>query len=220
MIDRPEPRSGPGLISGHGDGRLVAPAASRNESPIIEILGTVLADRAGVMLEIGSGTGQHAAAWAGAFPTLDWQPSDPFEEHHDSIRAWVAHAARANLRDPIWLDAAEPWPELGPLAGVISVNVIHIAPWAVAQGIVRGAAAAIAPGGVMIFYGPFMEGGQHTGEGNALFDARLRSEDPAWGIRDLEEISGLATEAGFTSPDVVPMPANNRLVSFRKGQAG
>lgn len=168
------------------------------------------------MLEIGSGTGQHIAAWAGAFPALDWLPSDPFDAHQSSIRAWVVHSALPNLRDPIWLDAAEQWPNLGTLAGVLSVNVIHICPWAVTEGIVRGAAAALAAGGTLIFYGPFKEGGAHTGDGNARFDATLRQQDPAWGIRDLDDVSALTASQGFSGPAVTAMPANNRMVLFRK----
>ena len=216
MADRPEPRSAPGLTPGHQDGRLTAPSAERNEHPIIDALGSVLRDRLGLMLEIGSGTGQHVAAWAGAFPSLEWQPSDPFESHLDSIRAWVAHSGYPNLRAPIWLDAAEEWPSLGSLAGVISVNVIHITPWVVTRGIVTGSARALSPGGVLIFYGPFREGGKHTGEGNARFDEKLRAEDPAWGIRDLDELSALASGAGFGPPGVTVMPANNRLVVFER----
>ena len=216
MTDQPQPRCAPGLVDGHGDGRLIAAAASRNEQPLIDALGPVLSGRSGLVLEIGSGTGQHAAAWAAAFPGLDWQPSDPFDSHLDSIRSWVAHAGRENLRAPIWLDGAEAWPDLGPLGGVISVNVIHISPWVVTKGIVRGAAGALVPGGVLLFYGPFMEGGQHTGDGNAAFDERLRAEDPAWGIRDIGEITDLARQAGFAAPDLIAMPANNRLAVFRK----
>ena len=216
MTDTPEPRCAPGLTGGHADGRLVAPAAERNEQPIIDALTPRLAGRDGLVLEIGSGTGQHAAAWAGAFPSLDWQPSDPFDSHLDSIRAWIAHAGHRNLRAPIWLDAAEPWPAFEPLAGVISVNVIHIAPWVVTKGIFSGAAQALAHGGLLIFYGPFKEGGVHTGEGNAAFDERLRADDPAWGIRDLDDLAATAAANGFSAPEVVVMPANNRLVLFTK----
>lgn len=216
MGDRPEPRSAPGLSPAHADGRLIAPSAERNEQPIIDALGPILRDRRGVLLEIGSGTGQHAAAWARAFPKLDWQPSDPFDTHLESINAWVAHADCVNLRAPIWLDAAEAWPSLEPLKGVISVNVIHITPWVVAQGIVRGAGQAVSPDGLLIFYGPFREGGQHAGEGNVRFDESLRAQDPDWGIRDLEKLTALAAEAGFAPPSVTHMPANNRLVVFKR----
>ena len=216
MADKPEPRCAPGLTGGHEDGRLVAPAAERNEKPIIDALRPVLGDRDGLMLEIGSGTGQHICAWAGAFPRLEWLPSDPFETHQDSINAWVAHAGLANLRKPIWLDAAESWPVLDPMTGVISVNVIHITPWVVTKGIFRGAASGLSKGGVLIFYGPFKEGGQHTGEGNARFDETLRQQDPDWGIRDLEQLAGLAGENGFGPFEMTNMPANNRLVVFHR----
>lgn len=216
MTDQRVPSSTPRLDGSHPDGRLVAPSASRNEVPIIEALSGALTGLSGLMVEIGSGTGQHIAAWSAAYPGLDWQPSDPFEEHLDSIRAWVAHAGLPNLRAPIWLDAAETWPELGPLAGVISVNVLHITPWVVAEGIFRGAGDAIGPGGCLMFYGPFKEGGKHTGEGNARFDQTLRAQDPAWGIRDLEVVAERAAEAGFGLPQTIVMPANNRLVVFRK----
>ena len=203
-------------IEGLDDGRLVSPSAERNAGAIIEALGPALAGRSGLMLEIGSGTGQHAAAFAAAFPALDWQPSDPFELHLDSVRAWVAHAARANLRAPLWLDAAEPWSPFDGLTGVIAVNVIHICPWVVTRGIVREAGAALPTGGLMIFYGPFMEAGAHTGEGNAAFDRQLREMDPAWGLRDVDDIAALAAKAGFGPAEVLEMPVNNRTVLFRK----
>jgi len=182
--------------------------------PIIDALGPVLGQRAGLMLEIGSGTGQHAAACAAAFAGLDWQPSDAFDAHLDSVRAWVIHAGRANLRAPIWLDAAEPWPKLGKLAGVLSINVIHITPWLVARGIVEGAANALAQGGALIFYGPFSQGGQHISAGNRDFDVVLKSQDPAWGIRDIDDLAALAAASGFAPPTIVEMPSNNRLLVF------
>ena len=199
----------------HEDGRLRSPSAERNTRPIVEALSPVLIGRTGLFLEIGSGSGQHSVALATAFPSLEWQPTDAFEEHLGSIQAWIDHAGLTNQRSPIWLDAAETWPDLGPLAGVFSANVIHIAPWAVAEGIVRGAGAARA--GVLIFYGPFREDGVLTGEGNVAFDARLRAEDPAWGIRDVADISDLAARAGYGPPEVTAMPANNRLVVFQRG---
>jgi SAM-dependent methyltransferase len=197
-------------------GRLFSPSAARNAQPIVGTLDPLLAGASGTVLEVGSGTGQHAAALAAAFPSLDWQPSEKSEEDFDSILAWMADTGLPNLRAPIRLDAAASWPDLGPLAGVLAINVIHIAPPAVAEGIVRGAGKALAPGAPLVFYGPFKEGGRHTGEGNARFDAALRAEDPAWGVRDVDEISALAARAGFAGPDVEPMPANNRLVCYRR----
>ncbi len=197
-----------------GGARLSAPAAERNAAPLREALAPLLAGRAGLVLEIGSGTGQHAADWAGAFPGLDWQPSDPDPTHLASIEAWRAEAARPNLRTPIALDVTAAWPDLGPLAAAISLNVIHIAPWRVTEAIIAGAGARIAPGGFLIFYGPFREGGAHTAPSNARFDDSLRARDPDWGVRDLEAVSSLAGDAGFGAADITRMPANNLLVAF------
>ena len=215
MTDR-QARHTTDRVEARSEGRLTSPSAERNLQPIAEALRPVLGGVSGMVLEIGSGTGQHAAALAGEFPGLAWQPSDPFEVHLDSIRAWAVQAALPNLREPVWLDAAERWPDLGPLAAVLAFNVIHIAPWCVAEGIVRGAASALSPGGPLVFYGPFMEGGRHTGEGNVRFDASLRAQDPAWGVRDLDDVSALAAGQGFGPPEVTQMPANNRLVCYRR----
>lgn len=215
MTDQPQPRCAPGLTDGHADGRLVAPSAQRNEQPLIEALGPAFAGRRGLVLEIGSGTGQHSAAFARAFPQIDWLPSDPFDSHLDSIRAWARHASVPNLRDPVWLDAAEDWPPMEPLVGVISINVIHITPWVVTRGIIRGA-SRMKPGGALLFYGPFREDGQHTGDGNARFDASLREQDPTWGIRDLESVAEEAASHSFGPPEITLMPANNRLLCFHR----
>lgn len=198
------------------DGRQSAPSAERNLHPIAEALAPILGDASGLVLEIGSGTGQHAAGLAAAFPGLEWQPSEDAGVSLVSIRAWAARSGLSNLRDPILLDAASRWPELGPLAAVLSINVIHIAPWEVAKGIVRGAAYALRPGGALIFYGPFKEGGRHTGEGNRRFDEALRAQDPSWGVRDIDDVSALAREAGFGPAEITQMPANNRLVCYHR----
>ena len=200
---------------GQGDGRLHAPSAMRNSHAIVEAFQPLLIGLDGLMLEIGSGTGQHSVALAEAYPRLVWQPSDAFDDHIDSIAAWVAHAGAANLRPPIWLDAAESWPDMGRLTGVFSANVIHIAPWAVAEGIFRGAEQAHA--GLVSFYGPFREMGKHVSDSNAHFDRLLRSEDPAWGVRDIEDLADLAARAGYGPPDLTVMPSNNRLVTFQRG---
>ena len=199
----------------HADGRLVAPSAERNTKPIVDALTPILIGRTGVMLEVGAGTGQHSVAMASAFPRFEWQPSDPYEAHLESIRAWSAHAGLPNIREPIWLDAAEQWPPFDRLAGVFCANVTHISPWVVTQGIVRGAGEAGA--GVLIFYGPFREGGAHNGEGNAAFDTALRVQDSAWGIRDSDDVADLAARAGFGAPEITLMPANNRLLVFTTG---
>ncbi|MFQ5567209.1 MAG: DUF938 domain-containing protein [Paracoccaceae bacterium] len=213
-------RYSPDNTASEADGRLRSPSFERNFGPISEGLRPWLDGAGGTVLEIGSGTGQHIAHWAGAFAGLRWVPSDIHPEHHASIAAWGAIVGCANLAEPLFLDAAADWaaqPEvraLGEVAAVISCNVIHIAPWAVAEGIVRGAARVLAPGAALIFYGPFREGGRHTGAGNANFDAGLRAENPDWGVRDLDEVAALAAAAGLGPARITRMPANNLLVAF------
>lgn len=216
MIDRPEPRSAPGLTPRHDDGRLIATSAERNTGPIVEALSPLLDQRRGRALEVGSGTGQHITAFASAFPSMTWQPTDPFDSHLESIRAWIAYAELENLEQPVQLDASGAWPTFGPLQAVFSANVIHITPWTVAQGIFAGAGANLASGGLLLFYGPFKEDGRHTGEGNELFDKRLREQDPAWGIRDIDDLVSCTARLEFDLPTIMHMPANNRLVCFRR----
>lgn len=196
------------------DGRMSSPSATRNAEPILATLRTELDGLTGLALEIGSGTGQHITEWAAAFPDMHWQPSDPFDVHLDSVRAWVAAAGCTNVRAPIWLDAAEDWPNLGKLSLAIAVNVIQITPWVVTEGIFRGASKALQPGGKLVFYGPFREGGAHTGEGNAKFDATLRAQDPSWGIRDIDDLSALGEQHALARPAIHVMPANNRMLVF------
>jgi len=180
-----------------------------------------LAGLSGPVLEIGAGTGQHAAAFALAFPDLLWWPSDPDPHNRASVSAWQENL-HAPIRAPLDLDAASDWSDdpavqaLGRLSAILSMNVIHIAPFAVARGIVAGAAATLAADGLLIFYGPFRENGAHTGPGNAAFDAGLRTENPDWGVRDIAELSQLTKPAGLTQAAFITMPANNRLLIFRK----
>jgi hypothetical protein len=177
-------RYSPENTASEGDGRLRSPSFGRNFTPIRDALRSILVDREGTVLEIGSGTGQHIAHWAGEFPGLRWAPSDIHTAHHASIAAWGA--------------------------------ALGCAPWAVARGLVRGAARVLAPGAPLILYGPFKEGGRHTGAGNAGFDDNLRAENPDWGVRDLDEVSALAVEAGFGPARVTRMPANNLLAAFAR----
>ena len=185
------------------DGRLFSPSFEKNGAPISEVLERLLGDLTGTVLEIGSGTGQHAALFSARLPGLRWLPSDFQDDHLASIAAWRAHAGIATLLEPVRVDALTPWEDsaavqdAAPFDAVYAMNVLHIAPWAVAEGIVRGAARVLAKGGALIFYGPFREGGEHTGEGNARFDASLRAQEPAWGIRDLDEVAGVGCRGGL-----------------------
>lgn len=218
MAERRPAASGP---EAGADARLHAPHVARNAEPIREALAGLIGTE-GSVLEIGSGTGQHAAHLAAAFPRHLWVPSDPDPARLASIAAWRRHADLPNLAEPLRLDAAGAWAEdpgvaaLAPVA-VFAANVLHIAPWAVAEGIVAGAGRLMRPGGRLILYGPFREGGQLHGEGNRRFDAALRAENPAWGIRDTGDLARLARAAGFAvPPDVLPMPAGNRIVAFTR----
>ena len=202
------------------DGRLHSPNFGSNFEPIRDALRPLLEGRDGTVLEIGSGTGHHVAHYAREFSGLTWVPSDIYPEHRASIAAWGAALGCANLAPPLHLDAAEDWAGSvrghGPLAAVLCINVLHIAPWAVAEGVVRGAGQTLAPGAALILYGAFREGGRHTSEGNAGFDARLRADNPDWGVRDLDEVAALARAAGLGPAEITRMPNNNLLVAFRR----
>lgn len=192
-----------------------APATSRNREPILAVLRRILPDR-GTLLEIASGTGEHAAFLAPHFPRLTWQPSDIAAENLASIAAWVADTAAANLLPPLRLDVAAPWP-VDRLDAVFNANMIHISPWETATGLMRGAGAHLAMGGVLVLYGPFRIGGAHVSESNAAFDRSLRAQNARWGVRDLEDVVALAAANGLAHRETVDMPANNRTLVFCKG---
>ena len=186
------------------DPRRHAPATLRNREPLLATLRRHL-PAAGLVLEVASGTGEHAAFLAAALPHLAFQPSERDPGALPGIDAWCA--GLPNIRPALLLDATEPgWPAA---AAVLCANMIHIAPWAATLGLMRGAAACLPPGGPLILYGPFRRDGVHTAPGNAAFDADLRDRDPAWGIRDLEAVAAAAAAHGFAPPIVEPMPANN-----------
>ena len=195
------------------DSRRHAPATERNRAPILEVLRRTLPPQ-GLVLEVASGTGQHAAAFAGALPGVIWQPSDPDPALRDSIRAWTAAATLPNLREPLDLDAASAgWP-IRSADAVVCINMIHIAPWQAALGLFAGAERLLPAGGPLLLYGPFQRGGRHTAPSNAAFDADLKARNPAWGVRDLDAVERAA--AGFTLAEVAEMPANNLTVVLRR----
>lgn len=192
--------------------RLRSPAAERNGPPIQAELQRLL-PATGLMLEIASGSGQHAARFGAALPGWQWQPTDADPAVLPSIQAWCA--GLPNVRPPLQLDVlAEPWPEAvpRPVDAVFSANMVHIAPWACTGALMRGAARHLAPQGVLITYGPYLERDVPTGPGNLAFDADLRARNPAWGLRHLDDVAAEAAAAGLVLRERVAMPANNLLL--------
>jgi hypothetical protein len=196
------------------DHRLHYPATARNRDAILAVLRDVLPAK-GLVVEVGSGSGEHVIHFAAAFPALTFQPTDPQPEARRSIVAWVDQAGLANVRPPLALDATAPWP-IARADAVLSINMIHVAPWPAAEGLVRGAAAILGAGAPLYLYGPFQRAGFPWAESNARFDQSLRATDPAWGVRDLAAVSAVAAAAGFDAPAVTEMPANNLSVVFRR----
>jgi hypothetical protein len=199
------------------DARREAPAVARNRDAILEVLRGILPAR-GLLLEVASGSGEHALHFAPGFPELAFQPSDPDPDARASIDAWCAGVA--HIRPALALDAAaQDWP-LAQADAVLCINMIHIAPWVACEGLLRGAARILPPGAPLVLYGPFKRGGAHTAPSNAEFDESLRARDPAWGVRDLEAVAAEAAGAGFGPPAITAMPANNLTVAFRRSREG
>lgn len=197
------------------DIRLSAPSAQRNRDPILAVLRNAL-PAAGLVLEIASGSGEHAVHFATALPRLSFQPSDPDPQARASVDAWAREVALENLLPALPLDAAAPgWP-LERADAVICINMIHISPWAATQGLVAEAARLLPSGGPLYLYGPYRQSGVPLAASNAAFDASLRERDPRWGLRELDAVAALAAAAGFGAPEVTAMPANNLSVVFRK----
>ncbi len=212
--------SGPDEQAGGGDDRLHAPATQRNRAPIAEALAAWLSpaiQAGGSLLELASGTGEHAVFLAARFSGMTWQPSDPDPQNRRSIEAYRRIEGSANLLAPLDIDVTAPdWPLAAPVDAMVCCNMIHIAPWAAAEGLFAGAGRYLKPGGGLYLYGPFKRGGAHTAPSNAAFDASLRAQNPAWGVRDLEAVAALATAAGLAAPEIRDMPANNLSVWFAR----
>jgi len=209
------------------DGRLDAPAFHRNHQAIWAVLQPFLAGKSGDVVEAGSGTGQHVADFARRSPEITWWPSDFNEQHLKSIAAWRAHAGLANIRSPLRIDLSDPaWCSQmhdgsgpGELLAVFCANVIHIAPWRVAEGLFAGAARYLRADGRLFLYGPFKRDGKHTAPSNAAFDASLRDRDPEWGVRDIADLEKLAAGAGLVLIEIAEMPANNLVLVFARPKA-
>ena len=210
------------------DGRLDAAAFHRNHAPIWAVLAKFLTGKSGDVLEAGSGTGQHVVHFAGLTPDITWWPSDLNEAHLKSIAAWLIHSGLSNIRSPQPIDLADPaWPLPtqdggGPasLLAVFCANVIHIAPWRVAEGLFAGAARYLRPDGRLFLYGPFKRDGKHTALSNAIFDTSLRDRDAEWGVRDIADVQQLADRVGLALVETVSMPANNMILIFARSKDG
>jgi len=219
--------------------RRSAPAALRNREPIADVLSRWLPDT-GLVLEIASGTGEHAVYFAERFPQLTWQPSDVHADALTSIVAWREAARLPNIREPIIIDASSPdWtieradtilsikmpsdscdtsktPENSGIDVVLNLNMVHISPWSAAIGLLNGAARVLKRGGALILYGPWLKGDIETAPTNLVFDRQLRELDPEWGLRRVEDFEAEALARGFALEQVRQMPANNLMLLFRK----
>ena len=196
--------------------RRSAPAALRNREPIAAVIADWL-PKTGLVLEVASGTGEHSAWFARRFPQLDWQPSDIDAGALASIRAWRAESGLSNLREPLAIDAAAPdWP-IGRADAVLSINMVHISPWAAALGLLDGASRLLGPGAPLILYGPWLSDAIDTAPSNLAFDRDLKARDPSWGLRKVEEFAAKAATRGLALIGQKAMPANNLMLLFRKG---
>ena len=209
------------------DGRLDAAAFHRNHAPIWAVLQKFLGGKSGDVVEAGSGTGQHVVHFATHTPDITWWPSDLNERHLKSIEAWRAHAGLPNIRPPQRIDLSDPdWSSAmqdggGPadLLAIFCANVIHIAPWRVAEGLFAGAGRYLRADGRLFLYGPFKRAGKHTAMSNAVFDTSLREQDAEWGVRDIADLEKLAAGVGLALVETAPMPANNLILVFGRSGA-
>jgi SAM-dependent methyltransferase len=205
------------------DARQYAPATERNRQPILELLLQVLPP-SGTVLEVASGTGQHAVFFAPRLHPRQWLPSDPNPLLRASISAWAAHSPSDNLYPPIYLDASAPvWtvedgllPNIEPITAIVNINMIHIASWSACLGLMAAAGRILPPKGILYLYGPFKLHGKHTAPSNATFDQSLQAQDPEWGVRDLDDVVAAAQRQQLTLLNTYQMPANNLSVVFQR----
>ncbi len=196
-----------------------APATDRNREPILSVLSRVLPP-SGTVLEIASGSGEHAVFFASRLPGVMWQPSDPDDAARASVDAYREETGLANVLPARALDArddADVW-GIARVDAIVCINMIHIAPWSSCEGMMRGAGRLLGPGGVLFLYGPFTRDGAHTAPSNASFDESLRARDPAWGVRDVADVTREAETNGLAHVETAPMPANNLAVVFARGR--
>lgn len=191
-----------------------APATARNRDAIVDVLADAL-PRDGTVLEIASGSGEHAIHFAQAFPALQWQPSDPDIAALRSIAAWSAEAGLSNVRAPVQIDASDDtWP-VDQADAILCINMVHISPWEATLGLLSAAARLLPDGGLLYLYGPYVQAGVETAPSNLAFDQSLRTRNPAWGLRDVAHLERAAAEQGLKLEKIVAMPANNLSLLFR-----
>jgi len=195
-------------------GAKTSPSTARNRDPIFSVLKPRLPET-GVVLEVAAGAGEHAVHNAAAVPHLRWQPTDPDPGALASIAAWREHAGLPNLLPPLMLDASRPetWP-VERADVIVNINMIHISPWAAAQGLMAGAGRLLPSGGMLFLYGPYIESGVETAPSNLAFDLDLKRRNPAWGLRNLDDVTALATRHGLRLSERIAMPANNLSLIF------
>jgi SAM-dependent methyltransferase len=200
------------------DQRMFSPSAARNAAPILAILQRVLPS-SGSVLEIGCGTGEHAVSFAAAMPQLTWRPSDPDPDARASASSWISFADLSNVSAPLDIDVcASAWcvEQDAPFDVMISLNMVHIAPWSASLGLFAGAGRLLRAGALLILYGPFTRDGAHNAPSNAAFDVSLKARNQSWGLRDIADLERLGEVSGLVLRETIEMPANNRMLVFAK----
>jgi hypothetical protein len=208
------------------DARQYAPATERNREPILQVLSQVLPE-SGTILEIASGTGEHAVFFSSRLRDCMWLPTDTNPQLRASIIAWTKHFGCKNVYPPLELDVREPvwpvensalidWYNASSIAAIVNINMIHISPWSACLGLMTGACRILRAGGILYLYGPFKQGGEHTSPSNAAFDKSLRAQNPEWGVRDLDDVVAVASAHNLTLKQIYQMPANNLSVVFQR----
>ena len=200
------------------DARRYAPATERNREPILDVLLRVLPNQ-GNILEIASGTGEHSIFFASHLSPRQWYPSEPESELRNSIIAWQSQHKSDNLHPPLDINAAAEYWSIEEqditINAIVNINMIHISPWETCLGLMAGAKRILPIGGILYLYGPYKQNGKHTAPSNEAFDQSLRSRNPQWGVRNLEDVISVAKENGLLFQEVVKMPANNLSVVFK-----
>ena len=200
------------------DQRMFSPSAAQNSAPILEVMKLIL-PTTGVVLEIGCGTGEHAVCFAEAMPYLMWQPSDTDYDSRASTASWVKFVGLKNVLAPLDINVCSTlWgvEEKAPIDAIVSINMVHIAPWAASLGLFAGAGRLLSDGGILVLYGPFMRDGLHNAPSNADFDAALKARNPSWGVRDIADLERIGIASGLSRREVIEMPSNNAIVVFSK----